>query len=274
MNCVAYLIKRALDEERPDLKSAIKGAIGANVLGALGLAPSVLGLGMGMGATLSGRRELSAKRLRRLRDYLRARAPIVETFGDPLSKFLGIPMGAYATPDEASRMIPFMSPDEQRRIRQAGVVLTGSKPPPAIVAHELGHSSGSKALLRLHNLGQMAIGPAGALAGILASDPDESMGKSVGRGALYGAAAGGTVGLPMLIEEARASLRGLRGLEAAGMRRPLMANSRKALALAFGTYLLGALGGGALSGASMAPLGRWGKGSWRETQREKGKAKA
>jgi hypothetical protein len=113
---------------------------------------------------------------------------------------------------------------------------------PALLAHEMGHASGlgrSKVYNKITGSAGKAVGAAGTLASVFA--PAGSKGEKAGIA---------TVALSQattLAEEARASIKGLRGMNKAGIKAK---GSKMLLAKAFGTYLVQAgLTGGLIAGA-------------------------
>ena len=102
---------------------------------------------------------------------------------------------------------------------------------PALMAHELGHASGI-GRLRTYNRMLLSSKPLAALGGVSALlSPADSIGEKAGIGAVAAVTAF-TLG-----EEARASIKGLKGMKKAGIKAK---GSKALLAEAIGTYALGA----------------------------------
>jgi hypothetical protein len=242
--------------------------------------------GANMGAVVGT--ELAGKRLRyqpfsriaKMKRVLGARGvPIVE---DSVSPIPWIPGGAFVPPGQASEAVsssPFslfklkVSKMKERLANKKGLVLHprgGSTP---MLAHELGHASGADWKNPTRAIAYALGIPVGVLAGLALgmyrSRPDESAGGAFGRGALEGGAVGTVAGLPMLYEEGRASLRGLRAMRGAGYRPAQLARSKGELGLAFLSYLTAAAGSGAAAGGSARMLGRWVKAKREERQQQK-----
>lgn len=137
-------------------------------------------------------------------------------------------------------------------------IIFGSRSP-AVIAHELGHASGisphGNVLWGLPSQIGRAVGPsAGMFYAGYKANPEDNFFKTLGKGALRGSATSLLFGSPVLLEEARASLRGLRGLKAIG--HPIGPSS-KFMGAAGLTYLLSSGVSGATYGALGASVGRW-----------------
>lgn len=153
-----------------------------------------------------------------------------------------------------------------RRIRivsqRATALAEGTGP----VSHELGHLTGkglsinNKAWNKAYMLGR---GPLPLLGGIAAGfvagskgKKNESMGVTARRGAGYGAIAGLVGGSPTIIEEGRATVRGLKHLRRIGVRGGRFWRAAGGMALAGASYPLALGGVGAIAGAGVAPFRR------------------
>lgn len=132
----------------------------------------------------------------------------------------------------------------------------------AILAHELGHSSTGASRLGRAWLKGALLGARGGKALPLANivlDPDSQQSKMV-------APVAGAMQIPLLAEEARASIRGYQGMKGAGYTAKELAAARKVLGSAWGTYGLGAAA--TVGGAELA---RRLKKRWTKNRKGKGK---
>lgn len=138
-------------------------------------------------------------------------------------------------------------------------VRVSARTPIEMIAHEVGHATGLREKAPWLALPEtiyrtLAVRGAPFYSGYVANKflKDKSDNQSAMRGALkgglIGAGTAGVVGLPMFAEEARASLRGLKGLKELGLSPTQLKIARRSLLATFATYLTtmaiqGVLGG-------------------------------
>jgi hypothetical protein len=158
------------------------------------------------------------------------------------------------------------APGRRRRLisvpHKAMALAEGTGP----VSHELGHLTGkglsinNKAWHKAYMLGRGPLPLLGGLAaGFVAGSKGkktESMGATARRGAGYGAVAGLVGGSPTIIEEGRATVRGLKHLRRIGVKGGRFWRAAGGMALAGATYPLALGGVGAMAGAGTAPFRR------------------
>lgn len=146
----------------------------------------------------------------------------------------------------------------------------------ALIAHELAHASGPLKYSLISNLykGLGLVGPGIPLVTGYRAAEGEELGKDVRKGALTGGLTGLVTGAPSLLEEARASAKGLGALRKLSpqMISPAeIASGKKALLKAWLTYFLNYAGGGLASGAMMGGIGHTVKArkKWFEEQKKR-----
>lgn len=160
-------------------------------------------------------------------------------------------------------------PDPKNAKRRGYVAVSGgAKGDPHLIAHEFGHVGGKKSRVGFRNptyakvvpLTRMLSSPAGAVAGYVASKTRKSDGgatKETAIGGAVGAGAGVAVATPLLAEEARASIRGYKGVSAAGLGKGSKARYVKRMGRAWGSYVAAASVIGASSGMLGSGVGRY-----------------
>ncbi len=144
-------------------------------------------------------------------------------------------------------------------LKERGYVLGSPHMDPAVLAHEYGHLTGSKGLHKFYHPSMRMMSLSAPLSAAVAgatTDPNESAAKGLGKGALKGAAISLLAAAPHLAEEARASIRAMRGMRAAGATPAMLAKGRSQLTQAFLTYLATPVVKGTTSGAVGAAIGR------------------
>jgi len=133
----------------------------------------------------------------------------------------------------------------------------GRSQPAAILAHELGHLTGSRRLMKAYGpsmiLGQMLLPAAGSIPAYTAGKASKNKEEAVRSGALRGALAGTAMWSPVLAEEARASWRASQALRK--IKAKNLIRGHLGLLAAYATYLGGSAGIGAAYGAGAGAVG-------------------
>lgn len=134
--------------------------------------------------------------------------------------------------------------------RDLGEVLIKKRTPDFVLAHELGHARNrpfwsSRRVSKINQLSQGA-GPiigggAGAIWAALGADPEESSLRTGVKSGLKGALTGVIVHSPQLVEEAQASLYGLRGMHRANVPIRNIMRAIPGLGALYATYLMRAI---------------------------------
>lgn len=260
--------------ETPQAGSGLPVLAGAGTFVGGSMLPSALVPGMRRASTASGK--LTPEVISGLRSVMKSRSPVFHAASMPagqsaaIARVAGMGGGAAMLPATAAGLNfarRVLTPQQLEAMRAAGssVFVGGAGANPAMLAHEIGHTSGwalpkSKWGARLYTgsrLGAM-VSPLAAL-GLSAytAKPEDTALRSAGKGGLTGGGLGLGLSAPMLFEEGRASLRGLRALKTLGLSPAARRAARGALLRAFGTYGATAVLPAAGIGILGALLGRW-----------------
>ena len=138
-----------------------------------------------------------------------------------------------------------VTPGMKRLLRRHGIIYGSDVRSPAVAAHEMGHATGSNMLLPVEAT-QMNLSPlfSGLMASTMAAhtlrNQPTGLGSSLARVGLTGAIGAGAGLLfhsPTLIEEGRASLRGLKALRDAGFSDKDVTKAREDMWNAYKSYL-------------------------------------
>lgn len=249
-----YLVKAALatpPSEKPQfeewnenkIRGGIAGAAATHGVRQLG---SLLGGAAWEADAVSGHAKLDEASAGMLKHIMKSKANV---FRDPAQ-----------VPPELRKLPGAFLPEQTG---PAGAIWTHYNAPEAILAHELGHSSGRNILSRTqdmtHTIGILGeYSPYAAMLGSFATyDPEDESIKGKLKNIAKGTALGSAAAAPQLIEEARASLRAIKGLKAIGASPARISAARRLLLKAFGTYAWNGLGGSALGALGGVSLG-WG----------------
>jgi hypothetical protein len=206
------LAKKEKSEKYSEVKSSLKSLF----------APTVIGIGAGSGLAKAliirpalkriyskNQKGLSTKEIRRLAKILKTKKPIKIYRRSELAKYFGSPL---------------------YEPREHAIHLPHPKVAPEFVAHEIGHASAGKLRRAL-----MALRPTFRLAGTVSpfiaafADPDSKLSK-------YAPVLAAVSGVPILTEEAIASIKGYKAL--GKIQKKLPRGSKGALLAAFGTYAI------------------------------------
>lgn len=279
-------IKVAKKKDPPDSGEHLMHAVGTNAgigaaaaagLGAIG-APAI--------AAASKEDPISKKEVDKLRKAMKANRVQITDMGEGAARSHGAAYMPPHVPRKAGgtgKAAPFYQgmydavkgmmgaePDAtSARRRGFASVPGGEKGSPHLMAHELGHASKANKKWSLRNpkwssavtlsrsLGPVASGIAAGTLAYKGKGESDDVGKEVRRGAAIGAAGNLVASSPHLFEEARASVRGARGLKAIGKSKKYVRRFGRNMAGAFGTYLIGAAAAGGAAGSVGAAIGRY-----------------
>lgn len=167
--------------------------------------------------------------------------------GEQIQKALGLKDVAYLDEEDpfSSAIAKGTSTNlDTGKVTDVHIVIAPKARAEEITAHELGHSTLRKSELaeRMWGLGRLA-SPVGTLGGVLLA--------GLGRPGL-GTAVAAASQIPTLVDEGLASVRGLKGLEAAGATEEELTQAKRNLLKVFGSYGVGAMGLAAMPAAFSA----------------------